>query len=219
VVTGPARRPDAYERLTLFSDAVVAIALTLLAVELPVPNAESEHVFFASLHANLGHYVAFIVSFAVVAVAWRNHNRMNFLVVEVDSTFELLTFGWLLTVVLLPFAAKLLTVRRDPPLLIHAYTFGFYALLEVVSSAVLIVILHDARAKGHIESSRANEASQLQRRLFGFVTGFGLSIPLFFVTNYAWALWFLGPTIDAFVIRTASGRNRPKASQGQSESP
>jgi uncharacterized membrane protein len=198
-------RKESPERLTFFSDAVVAIALTLLAIELPVPSAASQSAFFASIRHNQGHYVAFLVSFIVVAVAWRNHREMNALVTKSDPTFETLNFVWLLTVVLLPFAAKLLTLQHGgPTLLVHAFTFGFYALIEMLSSVIVIVMLRHARGLGHVLTDSHQEVARLQRTCISYVAGFGLSIPLFFVTNYAWALWIIGPIVTHLAFR-ASG--------------
>jgi hypothetical protein len=57
----------AMERLTFFSDAVVAIAITLLALDLPVPEGDTFSVFWSSVHRNAGHYAAFLISFFVIA--------------------------------------------------------------------------------------------------------------------------------------------------------
>jgi hypothetical protein len=54
----------AIDRVTLFSDAVVAIAITLLALELPVPKGDTVAAFWSSVWAeNRGHYTAFLISF------------------------------------------------------------------------------------------------------------------------------------------------------------
>jgi uncharacterized membrane protein len=198
--------PDPPERLVFFTDAVVAIALTLLAIDLPVPSAESDHAFFTSIRDNQGHYLAFLLSFVVVAAAWRNHKRMHVLVTVSDTTFETLNFAWLLTVVLLPFAAKLLTLQRHPPAIVHACCFGAYALLEAISSAIIIVMLRHARANGQIEADKKSQLTELQRNCLGLVAGFGLSIPLFFATPSAWALWILGPVLVDIANRVVNRR-------------
>jgi uncharacterized membrane protein len=194
------------ERLVFFSDAVVAIALTLLVIELPVPSADSQHAFFHSLQDNAGHYLAFLVSFVVVAVAWRNHKRMSILVTRADSTFETLNFVWLLTVVLMPFAAKLLTLHRHSPLVVHACCFGFYSLVQAAASGVLIVMLQHAGRKGRLEVGSERQVSMLQRTCLGFSAGFGLSIPFFFVTNDAWVLWIAVPFVLGMVLKFERAR-------------
>lgn len=54
---------DAAERLAFFSDAVVAIAITLLAIDLPVPTGDSTPEFLAALRADPLDYLAFLISF------------------------------------------------------------------------------------------------------------------------------------------------------------
>jgi uncharacterized membrane protein len=207
-MTSPSVRQkrESPDRLVLFTDAVVAIALTLLAIDLPVPAGGSEHAFFQSVRDNLGHYLAFIVSFVVVAVAWRNHKRLNVVVAKVDTTFESLNFVWLLTVVLLPFAAKLLTLRNHPPLLVHACCFGLYSLIEAVASGTIVVMLRHAQKHGQLEPDVEEERSALQWGTGGVAVGFALSIPIFFVTYLAWIFWFAGPMAVNLIHRLLRSR-------------
>jgi hypothetical protein len=57
------------ERLTVFSDAVVAIAITLLALDLPVPDGNTLSALLTSARHNDGHYGAFLISFGTIAAA------------------------------------------------------------------------------------------------------------------------------------------------------
>ena len=75
----------ATDRLTLFSDAVVAIAITLLAIDLPVPEGGTVHLFWESVRHNSGHYAAFLISFFAIAAAWRDHHDIFKYVRRVDS--------------------------------------------------------------------------------------------------------------------------------------
>ena len=59
----------AAERLTFVSDAVIAIAITLLAIELPLPEGHSVHEFWMSVKGDAGHYAAFLISFVAIAAA------------------------------------------------------------------------------------------------------------------------------------------------------
>ena len=57
----------AADRLILFSDAVVAIAITLLAIDLPLPEGGTVSEFWASVRHDSTHYLAFLISFFVIA--------------------------------------------------------------------------------------------------------------------------------------------------------
>ena len=66
------------ERLTLFSDAVMAIAITLLVIDLRVPELgpdPTEAALEAALRSLVPQLFAFFLSFVVIAVWWNGHRR------------------------------------------------------------------------------------------------------------------------------------------------
>jgi uncharacterized membrane protein len=196
------------ERLVFFSDAVVAIALTLLAIDLPVPNTSTQELFYASIRNHVGDYLAFAFSFIVVATAWRSHKRMTALISENDSMVEVMTLVWLFCIVLFPFAAKLITHQHHTSLLVRGYSFGFYALIETIASVTVVITLRKAVKRGQIAPDFQHAASDAQRSSLSAALGFALSIPFFFVVRNAWVLWIVGPIIAAAAIRLFSRRSR-----------
>jgi uncharacterized membrane protein len=201
----PEDQPDpgsrAVDRLVFFSDAVIAIAITLLAIDLPVPEGDTVARFWASVRDNDGHYAAFVISFAVIAASWSTHHDLFRYVTRVDPRLRTLNTIWLVTIVLNPFATRLLTSQGHEALGVHAFQFGFYALLQFLASAILFAMLRHLWAYLEVTGAPRPLVARIAWQCYNQMLGFGISIPLLFVTSYAWLLWFAIPAVAIQVHR------------------
>jgi uncharacterized membrane protein len=97
-------------RTETFSDGVLAIAATLLVLDLRVPARETLN---GSLAAALAHqwpaYAAYLTSFLVIGIIWVNHHGVFELLNRVDRIALFLNLVLLLTVVAIPFITALLS--------------------------------------------------------------------------------------------------------------
>ena len=98
-------------------------------------------------------------------------------------------------IVLNPFATKLLTASGHPDLDTHALRFGFYALLQVLESATVFVMLAHMLSHGLAPRTPRTMAIDIARQSFNLILGFGLSIPVFFVTPNVWIMWIVVPLL------------------------
>ncbi|MEN0072053.1 MAG: TMEM175 family protein, partial [Propionicimonas sp.] len=109
-------RPVRVERLVFFTDAAVAIAMTLLV--LPLMEGVSEAGAAGDnavgyLSANADALFGFVLSFVIVARFWRAHHRL-FEHVEYDVAGVFwLNMGWLLAIVFLPVATAMTAVFAE----------------------------------------------------------------------------------------------------------
>lgn len=96
------------ERLILFSDAVFAIAITLLAIELKVPEFHQQLVTEHDLAASLGHmipkFIGFLISFFIIGHYWSVHHRLFGFVENYNLRLLWLNLLFLLAIVLMPFS-------------------------------------------------------------------------------------------------------------------
>lgn len=93
------------ERTVFFSDAVFAIAMTLLALELKLPDVPadiSEKGFNDMLLGRLPSLAAFILSFVLVGRAWLSHQHYFNAIKAYDNKLQLLNLLMLFFVVFLP---------------------------------------------------------------------------------------------------------------------
>ena len=92
-------------RLESFSDGVLAVAITLLVLDITVPD--TEHLAHALGH-QWTHYAAYVVSFMTIGIIWINHHVMIGRLRETDHSILMLNLLLLMSVVAIPFATSLL---------------------------------------------------------------------------------------------------------------
>ena len=94
-------------RLEAFSDGVFAIAITLLVLEIPVPDVEPGALPDALLD-QWPSYAAYVVSFATIGIIWTNHHAVLGYVDRVDRSLLYLNLNVLLWIALIPWPTDLL---------------------------------------------------------------------------------------------------------------
>lgn len=96
-------------RVESFSDGVIAVAATLLVLNVTVPIVGPH----ASLGQKLGHqwpeYVAYAVSFITIGIIWINHHVVFSRLRTADHAVLMLNLLLLLWIALIPFATSLMT--------------------------------------------------------------------------------------------------------------
>jgi uncharacterized membrane protein len=170
----------ALERFVFFSDAVFAIAITLLALEIKVPvmPADStEAAWEAALLALTPSFFAFGLSFFVIGSVWTAHHGVFRLVAGFDQRFMAPNMLLLLAIVLVPFSSGLLTAssRVIAP-------FAFYSavlLLAGVSKAWLTMVV--TRPKYLRPDVTSGAATNARRRSLLLPTAALLAFGLAFV--------------------------------------
>jgi uncharacterized membrane protein len=102
-------------RLDAFSDGIFAIAMTLLVLEIRLP----EQIAPGTLGAHLLHlwrsYLAFVTSFATIGVMWVNHHRIFNLIRRTDQVVLALNLLLMLGVSFLPFPTLVVARHIQTP--------------------------------------------------------------------------------------------------------
>jgi TMEM175 potassium channel family protein len=102
-------------RVLALSDGVFAIIMTLLVLEVHVPELTARHSLAAALREIRPSLVAFVISFIMAGMYWVGHRDVFGLIRRTDRGLVWLNLVYLLPVCLLPFGASLLgRFDRDP---------------------------------------------------------------------------------------------------------
>jgi uncharacterized membrane protein len=181
--TPESRRRLSTRRLEAFSDGVFAIAITLLVLDITVP-AGSEDDLLAAVVNQWPSYLAYVVSFATIGVAWLEHNAITDYMDYADAMVVRVNLLLLLLVSFLPFPTRLIAEyfgERDAER-VAATIYGANLLLIAV---LLFLMWRYVVSEGHVRTDVSEqEIAVLTRHLTpGFASYVGLmALGLFFPT-------------------------------------
>lgn len=155
------------ERLLFFSDAVFAIAITLLAIDINAPDLpagaardELPRRVFDLAPA----IAAYVISFLVIGRYWIAHHRLFHYIVRYDGRLLWLNLLFLLAIGFLPFPPDLLSRYGDTPFAAACYA----AFLAVVG--LLLAALWAYAAAGHRLVDRHLDRDLIRRTLLRLLT-------------------------------------------------
>jgi uncharacterized membrane protein len=198
----------ALERIVFFSDAVMAIAITLLAIELPLPDlggGVTMAEFDAAMTRLQPKLISFLISFLLIAIYWMRHLRVYRYIERWDATLLFLNLLFLLSIALLPFTSNLVGLYAQ-----FAITDAIYALDAAAVGLSMNAIWWYAASRHRLidEALPAAAIRQVSASGYGAPVSFLLSIPVAFV-NPQWAQivwWILPATSTVLLSRVAERR-------------
>ena len=205
------RKEFQLERLILFSDAVFAIAITLLVIEIKIPEVHEEPVTDnALLHKLAGlipKFIGFVVSFLLIGQYWIVHHRMFGYVINFSGKLIWLNIFFLLAVALMPFST------------------GFYS-EYVITKTMTPVIFYTANIAclgiinffmwRYISNPKANLTENLSQPVARLFSLRALTVPVIFIVfsfvyryNPAIAFWI--PPLIPLILRVVFNPLKKKA--------
>ena len=122
-------------RLEAFSDGVFAIAITLLVLDIHVPDPSTTADLAQQLGSQWPSYVAYGVSFLTIGIIWINHHAMLRRIKAIDHEILILNLLLLLCVGLLPFTTALMAAylkESEGETLAAAIYAGSFLLMSVI---------------------------------------------------------------------------------------
>jgi uncharacterized membrane protein len=189
-----------YDRVLFFSDAVFAIAITLLVVDLRVPDLPARLIHAGQqLREAEPRIFAFFLSFAVIGLFWSGHHTIFRYITALDRSLILINLLFLGTIAFLPYPTALLGAagtHQAPATILYAACVGAAGLAEL---AIWLWAIRADLVPGTVPP-------QLRRyfaaRMMRTPVVFGLSIPVAVVApGIAPFLWLAVIPIGAALRR------------------
>lgn len=130
------------------SDGVFAIAATLLALDLRVPEGLNSHSLHDALRALTPAMFGYVIAFLVIGLLWLGHRALFADILRAGPQVAVVNVVLLGFVAVLPFPSSLLTDYGDEPVAV----IGYAANVAVISMLQLLIVML-ARRTGSLRST------------------------------------------------------------------
>jgi len=163
------------ERLSMFSDGVFAVLITVLVLELRPPGLPT----FAALLSLWPTWVSYAVSYVFIAIVWANHHHLLRYATETTPRLIWFNFTHLFSVSLLPLATAWMAVTELAP-----QPVAFYAAVFFVVNLTYILLIWELTGQelDRAISPRARKIMRARSRitlcLFAIAIAVALKYPL-----------------------------------------
>jgi uncharacterized membrane protein len=155
-------KPDVFphDRVALFSDAIFAIAITLLVIEIKIPTHAQVNAMglIGALTAMTPLFIGYLVSFLVISLFWVGHMKTWKHVTSATSGMVWLNIFELLFVALMPFTTGLYTENFGSNLAFSLYCLNLVAIAAFSYWLRSVVI----RREGLVQKLGAHEVAWLR---------------------------------------------------------
>lgn len=198
------------ERIALFSDAVFAIAITLMMIEIKPPHLGHEISFGEALKKFLELIPTFtgtILSFYMIGVFWKRHHQLMKYMAAYDHKVIMLNISFLLAIAFIPFSTSFVfenIMSRSPlPMLVYNINYIVAAFLNYRLYMYILEPANNLRSE-HFDQDLAVLKKELLFPIFVYV----LVIILAFIDNR-----FAGVGYGAFILENAWAKKKKPAVQ------
>jgi uncharacterized membrane protein len=182
------RRPSSTTaRLETFSDGVIAIAITLLVLQIGIPAVGSDGDLGQALLDQWPSYAAFILSFVVIGIMWVSHHSMFERIALVDRRLLFLNLFLLMGIAWLPFPTALLAQYVDQGASNSHLAAAMYSTTMMLIGVVFLLMWHHLSRHPDLLVPGIDEQmvrGAMHRSLVGPVV-YGLTIGLAFISAVA----------------------------------
>ncbi|MEV6103707.1 TMEM175 family protein [Streptomyces sp. NPDC051940] len=170
-------------RVEAFSDGVYAIAITLLVLEIKVPETEHGESLWHALGAQWPSYAAYVVTFLVIGITWVNHHTIFGYVERVDRVLLFLNLLLLMTVAVMPWPAAMMAEYLRDGDSGRTAAVVYSGVMVLMAAAYTALWWHLTRT-GHLFDDRVDTAAarRMRTRFALGSIGYPVTVGLAFVS-------------------------------------
>lgn len=184
-------------RIESFSDAVFAIVVTIMVLEIQIPDDlafATDRVVLMEFGTLLATYA---LSFLVIAIFWSNHHYLIFTLPKADRATIWLNNNALFWVTLIPIVARFFGLHPTSPRAVAAYAF-----VIMMSTISFSLLRRHAAHMSHNDFHRSLHR-RVFRRIWPAIAVYAAAMPLAFVEiRLAWACLLVLPAMFFLPVTT-----------------
>lgn len=210
------------ERLIFFTDAVLAIAITLLIIDIKAPEIEKLHIELGrapnmnqkidQLVLLIPKFLGFFVSFFIVGFYWVSHHKVFGYLKNFDYQLVWLNLLFLFTIALMPFSTSYFNENFGEKI-----PFAFYCFNVMASGLSVFLLANRLITHQHLSEGLSEKHTQqlVKARLLMVPAGFFISFLLsfflpVFIASYGPTSIFLG----MYIIGRVYGEKKVRKEKG-----
>lgn len=180
-------------RLETFADGVMAIAITLLVLEIGVPEVDEHGSLGSALLEQWPQYAAYAVSFLTIGIIWVNHHHLFSVIERTTHAFLMLNVVFLMTIAVLPWPTALIAehLREEASRTTAAIVYG----LTMTAIAVMFNAVWRYAAAGLRLLPPDVDRAELARVSRSYLSG-----PVTYLAGTLLALWDAWWSLGLFAL-------------------
>jgi uncharacterized membrane protein len=174
-------------RLEAFSDGVIAVIITIMVLELKVPQANG----LAGIRAVLPTLGVYALSFAFTGIYWINHHHLVHRTEETDQSILYSNLAFLFSLSLLPFFTSYLLEKG-----VNTFSVLLYIICMIANGFTFMLVRLTIGHRLRLQDSLEQEDKAAEYKHWSSLTCYLIAIPLDFYRPY----WALGIVVFILVI-------------------
>ena len=153
-------------RLEAFSDAVIAILITIMVLELRPPESAE----WSALEPVIPIFLTYVLSFVYLAIYWNNHHHLLQAATRVTGGVLWANFNLLFWLSLFPFATGWMGLNHFEP--IPTAVYGVVLMMAAIAFYILLLVI--IRAQGEVSEIAATLGSNIKGKISPIIYAVGI---------------------------------------------